>query len=371
MKIGKASYSGSSKETFKIKDGDNVYRPLPPLGNLADQGRWSMYYRVVWGYKGSDGKNKPFISPYEKNFKTQMVEVDCAAFRRSMRIKDEYNKMAADAKELVKSGGVLTDAIKKELEEKKEEMKAFNVESKHFLNAISLDGKIGLLKIGSRAFKALKKLGQDLEGQGIDICGVEGGRFINLNRSGTGLDTTYTITEYKQAKEVEIDGQKEIVHRSMPHDLDESIIGRLAREAFELDKLYPTPSSEEVAELVEAVETLSEEEAAKVVDRILGKSSQTADANQTAEAKEAVAESQAQAETKVEQRAEAVKEPVETSVTEQKAETTTVASGETVNTTTGEIVEEKQEAAAEESTTQSPPPSSVQSDEDFLAGLKA
>lgn len=366
MKIGKASYSGNVKENHKIKDGDNIYRPLPPLGNLADQGRWSMYYRVVWGYKGSDGKNKPFISPYEKNFKTQMVETDCAAFRRSERIKAEYNEMAKQAKELVKGGGVLTDSIKKELEAKKEEMKAFSVESKHFLNAISLDGKIGLLKLGSRAFKQLKALGQELEGQGVDICGVEGGRYVNINRTGSGMDTIYKVTEYKVNKEVEIDGVKEVVQRSMPHNLDDSIIGRLAKEAFELDKLYPTPTSEEVAEIVNAVETLSEEEAAKVVDRILGGASQTAQANQTSESDNSVAEK------KAEQRAEAVKESVETSVSEQKAETTTVSSGETVNTQTGEIIEEEQEETSVETSASSVnTPASAQSDEDFLASLRA
>ena len=48
MKIGKASYSGNTKENFRIKDGDNIYRPLPPMGNLADAGKWSVYGAVSY-----------------------------------------------------------------------------------------------------------------------------------------------------------------------------------------------------------------------------------------------------------------------------------------------------------------------------------
>lgn len=367
MKIGKASYSGNQKENFKIKDGDNVYRVLPPLGNLADAGQWSVYYRVVWGYQGTDGKNKPFISPRVQNFKTKMIEVDCAAFNKAMKIKDEYQQMIKDSKELVKSGGVLTDAIKKELETKKEESMRFNVESKHFLNVMDLEGKIGLLKLAGAGHKLIKSLGKKLEAEGVDITGVENGRYVNINRQGTGLDTAYQVTEFKQNKQVEIDGVMETVQRSMPHTLDDNIIGRLAKEAYELDSLYPMPTEAEVKELVEAHETLSEEEAKKVVDRILGKSSSSESSEPASNAK---------AETKVEQRAEAVKEEVKTSVSETKAEEVKeevkeeapkeevkLSSGETVNTKTGEITEPEEAAPAASG--------AGQSDDDFLAGLKA
>ena len=373
MKIGKASYSGSKKENFKIKDGDNVYRVLPPMGNLADSGQWSVYGRVVWGYKGTDGKNKPFLSPRQQNYNTKMIEVDCAAFNKAMKIKDEYQEMVKNSKELVKSGGILTDAIKKELELKKEETMRFNVESKFFLNVMNLEGTIGLLKLAGSGHKLIKSLGKELDGKGVDITGVENGRYININRQGTGLDTAYQVSEFKQNKQVEIDGVMETVQRSMPHTLDESIIGRLAKEAYKLDELYPTPSEAEVKELVDAHENLSEEEAKKVVDRILAKPTQE---EPTPEPKQEAAP-QEKAEAKVEARTEAVKEPVETAVSEAKAEEIQTASGETVNTSTGEIKEEvkaeepKAEAKQEDTAAANVASGAGQSDDDFLAGLKA
>lgn len=366
MKIGKASYSGNVKENFKIKDGDNIYRVLPPMGNLADAGQWSVYGRVCWGYKGSDGKNKPFLSPRVQNYNTKMIEVDCAAFNKSMKIKDEYQEMVKNAKELTKSGGVLTDEIKKELEAKKEESMQFNIESKFFLNVMDLEGKIGLLKLALTGHKLIKSLGKKLEAEGVDITGVENGRYVNINRQGTGLNTDYQVTEFKQNKQVEIDGVMETVQRSVPHTLDDNIIGRLAKEAFELDSLYPKPTEAEVKEIVDAQENLSEEEAAKVVDRILGEPSKTADANQAAApAQEAAKEEPKQEAAKPQETAPAAKEEV-------KLET-----GEKVDTATGEIKEEAPESEVPQGQLQKEAPAAhttsaaATSDDDFLAGLKA
>lgn len=351
MKIGKASYSaGNRKEVFKIKDGDNVYRPLPPLGDLADQGRWSVYYRVCWGYKDKSGKNRPFVSPRVQNFKTKMIEVDCAAFNRSMRLKDEYQDAVKAAKEQSKAGKPLTDAQKEELEAKKAKMMDYNLDSKHYLNAIDLEGRIGLLKLGARAMKSLRSLGKKLESEGVDICGLEG-RYVNISRAGTGLDTEYQVFEYKTNVEVEIDGKKEIVQRSMPHKLDDSIINRLEKEAYELNKLYPEPSEEEVATMVEAHEKLDRgeitpEQAAEVVESILGASG----SNSSSESSESKSQT--------------------TETSTPTTETTQAATTETVDKTTGEI---KEETVKEEVKTESPAPTTSaanQSDEDFLAGLK-
>ncbi|MHA1675946.1 MAG: hypothetical protein ACTSU6_02095, partial [Candidatus Njordarchaeales archaeon] len=75
MKVGKTKYGGG-KKVFKLKDGDNVYRILPPLGKLADAGRYSQYYRVEWGYKNSKGQNRPFQDCRVVNRSNNMVEVE-------------------------------------------------------------------------------------------------------------------------------------------------------------------------------------------------------------------------------------------------------------------------------------------------------
>ena len=74
MELGKANY-GTGKEIFKIMDGDNIYRILPPMGKLAKSGKWNQYYRVEWGFKNSAGKNRTFQDVRVVNFQTQMVEL--------------------------------------------------------------------------------------------------------------------------------------------------------------------------------------------------------------------------------------------------------------------------------------------------------
>lgn len=366
MKLGKAKHNGSNKEIFKIKDGDNIFRILPPMGNLADVGHYSKYYRVCWGYKGTDGKNKPFVSPYQKNYNTQMVEVDCAAVRRNEKLKADKQVLVDKKKELIAAGQEVPQQLLDLITEANKAVMAFNIEAKHHLNAYSKDGKIGLLKIGARAFKALKAQFQALESQGIDALGVENGRFMNLHRTGKGLDTAYAVSELKQQKEVEGIG---LVDAPLPHSLDGAIIGRLAAEAFKLDEIYPMPTSEEVAEIVAAHER-SEAEGMAAVDRILKKTTPAATTTN------------ASAETTTTQ------QPVLTQTAEQSVastqQTATTTDGTVANTTTGEVVADATptpeatitptvEATPQVATTTETPvvttPAAAQSNEDFLAGL--
>jgi hypothetical protein len=353
MKLGKAKYSGEKKEIFKIKDGDNVYRILPPMGKLAEKGVFSRYFRVVWGYKDSKGQNRPFISPRVQNFNTRMVEVDCAAFNRAEKLKAEFKivnealkALKLQAQALVKAGQPLTDELKKGLanaeEAKKEAFKltqAFNVESKYHLNAIAQDGKIGLLKLAGRGFKPLKKIFKDLEADSIDATGVENGRFMVINRQGTGLDTDYAVTELKVKVNTAEHG---VVEKSQPHVLTTSIISRLAAEAFELDEIYPAPTEAEVKEIVEAFES-SPEVGGAVIDRLFGER----DAKKEEPAKETV---------------------VETKVESKVSDHVNMETGEILETAVDETVAE--EVIVEEVVIEKTPANpAAESDQDFLDSL--
>ena len=81
MQVGEPRYDNErkSKNYFNLEKGDNVFRILPPLGNLAQAGHWSKYWSIHWGYKDTKGKNRPFQSPEIKNHNTRMIEVSDAA----------------------------------------------------------------------------------------------------------------------------------------------------------------------------------------------------------------------------------------------------------------------------------------------------
>jgi hypothetical protein len=258
MKIGKANYSGSNQNSrrkiAKLNDGDNVYRILPPLGSMADKGRWSTYLRVEWGYRDSKNNNRPFQDVRVVNRKTKMVEVESAAFQVR-----EY--IAAKLKETTDNYRA-GKATQKQVEEAKEKSMQFNLDSKHYVNAVNSQGEIVLLKIGHKAKLTLDAAIKELEAQGVDPLSVDNGRFFNLRRSGRGLDTTVNIAVVKE--NVKVDGMG-VLQRDIIHVLDESFQARLATEATDLgtlDKMYPVISAEDVQEIVKG--------GPEAVDRILG-----------------------------------------------------------------------------------------------------
>lgn len=238
MKIGNASYGSTSKFTqrkyFKLKDGESVFRILPPLGELADQGRWSVFWSVHYGYKNTENKMRVFASPLVKNRKNGMVEVPDAAMERI----DSLKAAQAEAK---KAGD------KAKVERLDTLLDQFNLDNNHYMNVVDEHGNIGVLKLRHRAKLALEAKIKSLRESGVDPLSVEQGRFFVFRRSGTGLDTTFQV-EIKQEK-LNVPGVGD-VSRDVVHKLTPELIGRLSAEAAELHKLFKAPTSEEVAQIV-------------------------------------------------------------------------------------------------------------------------
>ncbi|HBI01195.1 MAG TPA: hypothetical protein DDY18_06180 [Flavobacterium sp.] len=261
MELGKAKY-GSGKTVFKIQDGDNVYRILPPMGKLAKQGKWYEYYRVEWGYKNSAGKNRPFQDVRKVNYQNKMVEVESDAHLRREALKAEKDALVKTLRANPQDAAALARA-----KTVTEELKRYNLDAKYYLNAIDLQGKIGLLKIGSRAFKLLKTQIEDLRKTGVDPLSIENGRFFNFNRSnptGNFNDTAYQVTVYQE--NVQINGKT--YKEDKVHVIDQSIIDRLSDEAYELSGMYPVLTAIQVSQIVK--------EGATAVDRLLGAGNETA-----------------------------------------------------------------------------------------------
>ena len=249
MKIGKASYGGGNKKTyFKMKDGDNTYRIIPPIGDLAEKGIWSVFYNVHYGYNNSEGKLRPFQSSLVKNFKTKMIESPDAALERIEKLKAQL--------EAAKKAG--NTALVQKLNEFVGPKGSFNLDNNHYVNAIDAQGNIGILKLRHRAKQALDTVIKQLRENGTDPLSVEDGRYFILTRTGTGLDTAFSVRVMTQKLHVEGVGQ---VEKQVQHVLDSSIISRLATEAADLSKLFKRPTSEEVAQIVA--------EGATAVDRII------------------------------------------------------------------------------------------------------
>ena len=242
--LGKASYGQrAQKNYFKIKDGDNAFRILPPMFGYASEGIWSKYWAVEYGYKNSLGKMTPFADVRVVNRKTKMVEVESPAYLLRQELRADLDKAVED----LKAGKGSKEAV----QEAKDMTERFNMDAKYYVNAIDLQGNIGLLKMGKNCMDFLKGELKRLEGLGIDPLSVENGRFFNFKRSGLGRDTKYQVVEYKQKKVVMVEGQQMEVDVPFQHVLTEDIINRLEKEAFDLSKLFKIITVEQCQDLVD------------------------------------------------------------------------------------------------------------------------
>ena len=229
MKLGTPKHEQNKKNYFSFGKDRNMFilRILPPMGQLADKGKWSIFHRVEFGYTGTDGRMKPFLSPRVVNF-DKMVEVESGTYLRREKIKAQY--------EAAKAAG------NKPLEEQTNNLlRKYNQDAKHYMNAIDLNGNVGLFKIGHRGFQALQVAIKKLNASGCEPVGINNGRFFVFSREGKNRDTIYTVEEYKQKKETE----NGIGDFPMPHDITDVILNKLSTDAFELLEVYPSVTIEE------------------------------------------------------------------------------------------------------------------------------
>ena len=265
MRIGSAI--ANEKETFAIKDGDNVFGILPPMGELADNSYgWAQYYRIVWGDKGSNGKKRPYQDCRVVNSK-KMVEVESAAYLRRQKFIEQRDRIKEQIKEIkAKDPNANIAELAKQYKTFDDLQFQYNIDSKFYINAITLDGKIGLLKIGIDAMKQIRALKKEYEQKGQSFIGLKG-LFLNINRSGQGFGTKYKVTPYLENIQATVNGQEIMAKQEKYYELTDNIINRLEKEAWNLKDMYPKPTPEEVTRIVN--------EGAAAVDEILNKTTRT------------------------------------------------------------------------------------------------
>jgi hypothetical protein len=240
MKIGSAKYGGEYKrKTYaKLKDGEAMYRILPPLGDLADKGIWSVFWNVHYGYTNSQGKLRTFASPLVRNRKTRMIEVPDAALERIERLKAQLEEAKKSGnKDLANKLTALVSGPKPK----------FNMDKNHYMNAVDASGNIVILQLRHKAKQALDIEIAALRDKGVDPLGVNTGRYFVFRRTGMGLDTTFKVSVAQET--INVPGVGE-VKRDIVHALSQDLISRLEGEAGQLSSLYKTPSSAEVARIV-------------------------------------------------------------------------------------------------------------------------
>lgn len=249
--IGEPSFGGSQKTrrnwdnaNWTIKaDQPNVYRILPPFGSLAKSGKWSQYESVIWGFKGTNGKQKPFRSILRKS-KGMIQQNDPAVswIEKQVLLR---NKTI----ESLKSEGKTKDQIEKAVQPLTEFTQQFRVEKFHYVNVMRQDRVVGKLKLKISAKKALDTLFKRLlEEEKVNPISVSEGVWVDFRKSGEGLQTQYTCDVVYDV--ISENGRKLKVLR--PAALTEQDLEKMKTDAFDLTLSYKDLTFDEIDRLVKS-----------------------------------------------------------------------------------------------------------------------
>jgi hypothetical protein len=215
------------------------------LFSESKETEWSFFYKVHYGYKNTQGKIKSFQSSLVFNHKTKMVEVPDAADQRIKDLKAKYEEAKKTGNKAVaeKLGPLISG-----------QKPMYNLDSNHYMNVLDAQGNIGILKLRHRAKKALDVAIKELESKGIDALSKEAGRYFVFKRSGTGLDTAFSVSVAQEKLKIEGVGE---VNRDLVHVLTPEIINRAKTEAGDLRKLCRTTTAEEIERIVKSSDLLT------------------------------------------------------------------------------------------------------------------
>lgn len=221
----KASESFTKKVYFSIeKDQANVFRFLPPYGALATTNKIGHYWSIHFGFKGSNDKMKPIPCIFKKD-RDGIVTQACP-------LCDKVTALGNALKTLKASGG--NPAIVAELEAKLDKM---NLDKAFYLNVVDASGKVGILQLRYKPFKALeteiKRLWNE---EKVNAVSPGEGVMFDIRRTGMGRETQYSVNPARMT--IQDPTSLKFYQMYKTFNVDDAIIARMEKEAGELTALY-------------------------------------------------------------------------------------------------------------------------------------
>jgi hypothetical protein len=243
---------------FRLEQGDNYYRILPPYGSLAVEGRYSHYWAFHGGFKNSEGITQMFRC-IEKKDKNKVITTHCPVcdLVASLMLQHE------NAKSMIATGQVTKEQVDAFWDQQIFPIKA---QKAFFVNAVNQQGEVGVLQLPYKAHQALDQLLKTAPGDaniGLDLTGMRGG-WVKIKK----------VQPFKGSKDVTF-GAEVVYERTSAglavktHDLTpEFIQTAVIPNARDLLTLFRSISPEDVAALAACQTT---QDRAKTVDRVFGK----------------------------------------------------------------------------------------------------
>ncbi len=214
----------------QLKNGDNVYRVMPPMFSAMETGHFAIYYPRHYGYTNERGQQVNFICLRQYDNSTKAITQECPFCVDQEKKKKTYESFAAQVNVLQnqlaeaqqKNNRDEAHQLEEELETAESEFNRakalYNSRNTRFwVNAMNLAGEFGLLALPKTVYEALvgKKLQDPKTGrytrqvgliakikeeEQLDPLAVNEGVWFVMSRSGkTQFDTEY-LTSIKKEK---------------------------------------------------------------------------------------------------------------------------------------------------------------------------
>ncbi len=215
---------------FTFKNGDNIFRIMPPMFSALEAGFWSVHYAKHFGYFNENGKQVNFICLREYDNNGGGLVQDCPFCLDQEKKKKRHEQLAVDVNNLqnqfheAKVSGdkeevARVDALLEDAKSEWSKAKAlYNPRNARFwVNAMNKNGEFGLLPLPKTVYEALlgkrvqdpKNPSRWTRSQGLiqkvkektnlDPLSVNEGIWFNITRTGgSQYDTEYGVEILKE-----------------------------------------------------------------------------------------------------------------------------------------------------------------------------
>jgi hypothetical protein len=229
---------------LKVKDGQNVFRILPPFGESSN-GYPYRKWQIIWGlFDPESGRARPFASSMTSEKKCPVTEYVAALKKKAETVKSQ-----------LQASGQSEEEIKTRLQSLNKLISDLNPKTVYIYNAADRSGEVGLLELKSTAHKKMKaEMANYIHDYNQDPTSLnseetDSGVWFDVRRTGMGRDTEYDV------KRLTIKTKNAAGKLSFEDDrtpLPDSVVENYDNLAYDLSAVYQIKSYDELKEILEA-----------------------------------------------------------------------------------------------------------------------
>lgn len=246
---------------FAINAGSNIYRILPPHGDVEVHNNYPYKkWNVVWLTDPSTGRRRPYATPYTNG------ESKCPVAEYNKLLKKRVEDMTKQL-EASDDDDEIND-LDERIKALKEIQWSLNVNTTYVYNAADKAGKVGLLELKATAHKELKKrMSEYINEYGQDPTSLnseddDSGVWFDFIKEGEKKETEYHVVNHLIKTK---DGKGKITKEDDREPLSDNIVENFDSLAYDLQSLYQVKTYDELKTLLIAQLAILAEDTPDVV----------------------------------------------------------------------------------------------------------